>query len=83
MGSAFQHEMNNRANEREIVQLSDRNGASETDVRALFVSEFERLKMGAKVGAYLTVLTTSNVRGMLRRKAARLAAAADGLSPPA
>jgi hypothetical protein len=34
--------------------------------------------MGANVGAYLTVLTTSNVRGMLRRKAARLAAASNG-----
>jgi hypothetical protein len=78
MGSVFQHDLSGRANEREIVLLSDRNCASETDVRALFVSEFARLKMGAKVGAYLTVLTTSNVRGMLRRKAARLAAAADG-----
>ena len=78
MGLSFQHYVNSRANEREIVVLSDRNGASETDVRALFASEFARLKMGAKVGAYLTVLTTSNVRGMLRRKAARLAAAADG-----
>jgi len=29
------------------------------------------------VGAYLTVLTTSNVRSMLRRKAALLAAGAD------
>lgn len=79
MGSAFQHDLSSRANEREIVLLSDRNGASETDVRALFASEFARLKMGAKVGAYLTVLTTSNVRGMLRRKAARLAAAANGI----
>ena len=78
MGSAFQHDLSSGANEREIVLLSDRNGASEKDVRALFASEFARLKMGAKVGAYLTVLTTSNVRGMLQRKAARLAAATHG-----
>lgn len=45
-------------------------------VRALFAAEFARLKIGAKVGSYLAVLTESNVRGMLRRKA-RLAAGAD------
>jgi hypothetical protein len=78
VGSNFQHDLGGRAHEREIVLLSDRNGASQRDVRALFVSEYARLKMGAKVGAYLTVLTTSNVRGMLRRGAARLATAADG-----
>lgn len=75
MGSNFQHDLSSRANEREIALLSDRAGASVTDVRALFVPEFARLKMGAKIGAYLTVLTTSNVRGMLRREAARLAPA--------
>ena len=79
MGSNFQHDLSNRAYEQEIVQLSDQNGASPADVRALFVSEFARLKMGARVGAYLTVLTTSNVRGILRREAARLAAAAEEL----
>jgi hypothetical protein len=77
VGSNFQQNLSSLANDRDIVLLSERNGASETDVRALFASEFARLKMGAKVGAYLTVLTISNVRGMLRRKAARLAAAAD------
>jgi hypothetical protein len=34
----------------------------------LFVAEFARLKIGAKIGSYLSVLTQSNVRGMLRRK---------------
>jgi hypothetical protein len=78
VGSSFQHDANSRANEREIIVLSDRNGVSETDVRTLFAAEFARLKMGAKVSSYLTVLTTSSVRGMLQRKAARVAAAADG-----
>jgi len=55
--------------EREIRSLSDRSGASVAQVRTLFSDEFARLKMGAKVGSYLGVLTTSNVRGMLRRKA--------------
>jgi hypothetical protein len=59
--------------EREIRSLSDRSGASVAHVQTLFRDEFARLKMGAKVGSYLGVLTTSNVRGMLRRKA-RLAA---------
>jgi hypothetical protein len=64
------------AHEREIRSLSDRSGAPPTEVRALFAAEFARLKIGAKVGSYLRVLTESNVRGMLRRKA-RLAADAD------
>jgi hypothetical protein len=54
--------------DREIQLLSDRSGAPPTEVRALFVAEFARLKIGAKVGSYLAVLTQSNVRGMLRRK---------------
>ena len=65
---------NGSAHEREIRALTLGNSAPETEVRTLFASEFARLEMGAKVGAYLTVLTTANVRGMLRRKAARLAA---------
>lgn len=56
------------AHEREIDSLSDQSGASPAEVRALFVPEFKRLKMGAKVGSYLEVLTTSNVRAMLRRR---------------
>jgi hypothetical protein len=54
---------------RAIQSLCDRTGAAPAEVRDLFGSEFSRLKMGAKVGAYLAVLTESNVRGMLRRKA--------------
>ena len=56
------------AHDREIQALSDRSGAPPTEVRALFAAEFARLKIGAKVGSYLAVLTESNVRGMLRRK---------------
>jgi hypothetical protein len=77
MGTSFQPHSSGGAHEREIRFLSDRVGATETEVRTLFVSEFARLEMGARVSSYLTVLTTSSVRGMLRRKAARLAAAAD------
>ena len=68
------------AHDREIQSLSDTSGAPPTEVRALFTAEYARLKIGAKVGSYLAVLTQSNVRGMLRRKtlaaeAARTAAA--------
>jgi hypothetical protein len=57
--------------------LSDSSGASPAEVRALFVPEFKRLKMGAKVGSYVEVLTTSNVRAMLRRKTRPAAADPD------
>ena len=57
--------------EREIRSLSTRTAVPPDEVRALFAHEFARLGMGAKVGTYLTVLTTSNVRAMLRRKGKR------------
>jgi hypothetical protein len=62
--------------EREIRSLSDQSGAPLAEVRDLFSHELARLEMGAKVGTYLGVLTVSNVRGMLRRKA-RIAAEAE------
>ena len=68
MNAPFEHP-NSQWHEREIRSLSDRSGASVAQVRTLFSDEFARLKMGAKVGSYLGVLTASNVRGMLRRKA--------------
>jgi hypothetical protein len=40
------------------------------EVRRLFTQEFLRLELGAKVRAYLSILTASNVRAMLRRKGA-------------
>ncbi len=55
--------------EREIRSLSDRSGVEVGEVRALFHQESARLRMGAKIGSYLAVLTTANVRGMLRRAA--------------
>lgn len=51
---------------RALQSLCDQTGATPAEVRDLFVSEFSRLKMGAKVGAYLAVLTESNVRATLR-----------------
>jgi hypothetical protein len=48
--------------------LCDRTGAPLTKVRSLFAQEFSRLEVDAKVRSYLTVLTASNVRAMLRRK---------------
>jgi hypothetical protein len=68
VNAPFEHS-NSQRHEREIRSLSDRSGASLAQVRTLFSDEFARLKMGAKVGSYLGVLTAANVRGMLRRKA--------------
>lgn len=68
-------------NEREIRSLSDRSGIRLVEVRTLFRREARRLGMGAKVGSYLAVLTASNVRGMLRRRA-RLAAAVPSVREP-
>lgn len=55
--------------ERVIRSLSAGSGVPLVHVRTLFRDELRRLGMGAKVGSYLAVLTASNVRGMLRRKA--------------
>jgi len=54
--------------ERAISSLRDRTDAPLEKVRRLFAQEFSRLELGAKVRSYLSVLTTSNVRAMLRRK---------------
>lgn len=59
--------------ERAISSLRDRTGAPLAQVQSLFAKEFSRLELGAKVRSYLAVLTTSNVRAMLRRTAARSA----------
>jgi hypothetical protein len=52
--------------ERTIRVLTDRAGAAPERVRDLFAEEFARLGRGAKVRNFLHVLTTSNVRAMLR-----------------
>ena len=56
--------------ERAITSLCDRTGAPLAVVRSLFAQELSRLELGAKVRSYLAVLTASNVRAMLPRKAA-------------
>jgi hypothetical protein len=56
--------------ERAIRSLHDRTGAPLPEVRRLFAHEFSRLELGAKARSYLSVLTVSNVRAMLRRKGA-------------
>jgi hypothetical protein len=83
MSVGFQQRHDLQSHERAICSLSARSGAAPADVRVLFVTEFARLKMGAKVGSYLTVLTESSVRSMLRRKARMLSlrCAADRAAP--
>jgi Protein of unknown function (DUF3562) len=70
MESLFESGQEAARHERAMNSLCDRTGASPAEVRRLFAQEFSRLELGAKVRSYLAVLTTSNVRGMLRRKAA-------------
>lgn len=57
------------ADERAIRSLSARSGVALPQVRVLLCQELARLGMGARVGSYLAVLTASNVRAMLQRKA--------------
>ncbi len=52
--------------ERAMSSLCDRTGAPLAQVRSLFVQEFARLELGAKVRSYLGVLAASHVRAMLR-----------------
>jgi hypothetical protein len=54
--------------ERAIRSLGNCTGAPLSEIRSLFAKEFSRLELGAKVRSYLSVLTASNVRTMLRRK---------------
>jgi Protein of unknown function (DUF3562) len=54
--------------ERAMSSLCDRTGTPLAEVRRLFAQEFSRPELGAKVRSYLTVLTASTVRTMLRRK---------------
>jgi Protein of unknown function (DUF3562) len=68
MSSRFDHSKESVRHERAINSLRERSGAPLTEIRSLFAQEFSRLELGAKVRSYLTVLTASNVRAMLRRK---------------
>jgi hypothetical protein len=68
MSSLFEPGKEAIRHERAMSALCDRTGAPLTKVRSLYAQEFSRLELGAKVRSYLTVLTASNVRAMLRRK---------------
>jgi hypothetical protein len=52
--------------ERSIASLANRTEVSEGKIRGLFIREYARLELNATVRTYLQVLTTSNVRSMLR-----------------
>jgi len=68
MSSLFEPGKEALRHERAMSSLCDRTGAPLTEVRSLFAQEFARLELGAKVRSYLTVLTASKVRAMLRQK---------------
>ena len=70
MGTLSERVKESARNERIIGSLRDRTGVPLVVVRSLFTQEFARLELGAKVRSYLSVLTASNVRAMLRRKGA-------------
>jgi hypothetical protein len=58
------------SHERAIGSLRDRAGALLVEFRRLFAPELSRLELRAKVRPYLSVVTVSNVRAILRRKGA-------------
>jgi hypothetical protein len=72
MSSLFNSDKEAVRHESVISSLRSRTGAPLAEVRSLFAREFSRLESGAKVRSYLSILTASNVRTMLRRKGAPL-----------
>jgi hypothetical protein len=68
MSSLFDSDKEAVRHEGAINSLRNRTGVPLAEVRSLFAQEFSRLELGAKVRSYLTILTVSNVRTMLRRK---------------
>ena len=68
MSSFFDSDKEAVRHESAISSLRNRTGAPLAEVRSLFSQEFSRLEFGAKVRSYLSILTASNVRTMLRRK---------------
>jgi Protein of unknown function (DUF3562) len=66
MSSIREEEKEAASRERTIRALTNRAGAPLERVRDLFAEEFARLGRGARVRNFLHVLTTSNVRAMLR-----------------
>jgi len=71
MSTLFEAAKEAARNERALSSLCDRSGVPLAEVRSLFAQEFSRLAFGAKIRSYLSVLTASNVRAMLRRQARR------------
>jgi predicted ThiF/HesA family dinucleotide-utilizing enzyme len=70
MSSLFDSDKEAVRRESAISSLHNRTGTPLAEVRSLFAQEFSRLELRAKVRSYLSVLTASNVRTMLRRKGA-------------
>ena len=70
MSSLFDSDKEAVGHESAISSLCKRTGAPLVEVRSLFAQEFSRLELGANVRSYLSILTASNVRRMLRRKGA-------------
>lgn len=68
MSSPFDSDKEAVRHESAINSLRNRTGAPLAEVRSLFAQEFSRLALGAKVRSYLSILTASNVRTLLRRK---------------
>jgi hypothetical protein len=68
MSSLFDSDKEAVRHESVISSLRNRTGAPLAEVRSLFAQEFSRLELRAKVRSYLSILTASNVRTMLRRK---------------
>lgn len=68
MSSLFEPDNEAARHERAISALRKHSDVPLAEVRSLFAQEFARLELGAKVRSYLSILTTSNVRAMLRRK---------------
>jgi uncharacterized protein DUF3562 len=70
MSTLFEAGKETVRHERAMSSLSDRTGTPLAEVRSLFAQELAELELGARVRSYLTVLTTSKVRTMLRQKSA-------------
>lgn len=73
MGYPSRRRRDDDGHERAMTSLSARTGAPLALVRDLFALEFARLGLGATVRSYLALLTTANVRAMLRVREKALA----------
>ncbi len=69
MGNLFRRGTSVEQQEQAIASLVASTSVPTAEVRKLFEDERARLEMTARVRTHLLVLTTSNVRRMLRRAA--------------